>query len=263
MQKILLSLTLLLFVACGPSAESGSEGAVLPEARTDPAPAPAPPNAAKMTPIFHAAVVLEYDGKTIFIDPYDDPAKFSGFSAPDLVLVTHTHQDHFNRDVLSALDLSKATLVGPAAVTGEAGGMGFAGITTLANGESTAIGNIGVTAVAAYNLPPAEDAFHPPGKFNGYVVDLGGERYYFSGDTEDVQEMRDLENIDYAFICMNLPYTMPMDAAADAVLEFKPRVVYPYHYRNKDGTFMDTEEFARLVREGDKAIEVRVRDWYK
>ena len=117
----LLSLTLLLFVACGPSAESGSEGAVLPEATTDPAPAPAPPNAAKMTPIFHAAVVLEYDGKTIFIDPYDDPAKFSGFSAPDLVLVTHTHQDHFNRDVLSALDLSKATLIGQKVVSQDLG----------------------------------------------------------------------------------------------------------------------------------------------
>jgi L-ascorbate metabolism protein UlaG (beta-lactamase superfamily) len=47
------------------------------------------------------------------------------------------------------------------------------------------------------------------------------------------------------------------------VLDFKPRVVYPFHYRNKDGTFMDTEQFAEMVTKGDKGIEVRVLDWYK
>jgi L-ascorbate metabolism protein UlaG (beta-lactamase superfamily) len=75
--------------------------------------------------------------------------------------------------------------------------------------------------------------------------------------------MRKLEDIDFAFVCMNLPYTMTMEDAADAVLDFKPRVVYPFHYRNKDGTFMDTEQFAEMVTKGDKGIEVRVLDWYK
>lgn len=256
-----LSLLLaLVFTACGDSAtRTADTNDAAPPRTVDPTPARP---VVKMTPVFHAAVVLEYDGKTIYVDPYDKPAKFAGFPAPDVVAITHTHPDHFNTEVLGSLDLTNATLIGPAAVTEKAADMGFAKIVTLANGESTAMGDISVKAIGAYNLPPAEDAFHPPGKFNGYVIGLGGERYYFSGDTEDVDEMRALTDIDYAFVCMNLPYTMEMDAAADAVLEFKPRVVYPYHYRNKDGSFMDTEKFAEMVRAGDKSIEVRTEDWY-
>ncbi len=216
-----------------------------------------------MTPIFHAAVVLEYDGKTIFVDPYDKPEKFAAFGRPDMVVITHTHGDHFNKEVLSALDLSSAELFGPAAVTEQAGDFGFAKMTTMANGDDVARGDIDIEAVASYNLPKSEDAPHPPGKFNGYVISLGGERYYFSGDTGPVDEMRDLENIDFAFVCMNLPYTMTMEDAAAAVLDFKPSVVYPFHYRNQDGSFMETEKFAALVNEGDKRIEVRVLDWYK
>lgn len=254
-----------LLTACG-DANDTARADIDPEGPEDTAETMAPPtntSAVKMTPVFHAAVVLEYDGKTIYVDPYDKPEKFAGFAAPDMVVITHTHPDHFNEEVLSALDLSSAELFGPADVTSKAGDFGFRTVTTLANGENAGRGDITVNAVAAYNLPKAEDAFHPPGKFNGYVVELGGERYYFSGDTEDIDEMRALENIDYAFVCMNLPYTMEMDAAADAVAEFKPRVAYPYHYRNKDGSFMDTEKFAAMVNEKDKSIEVRVLDWYK
>ena len=253
MRNLFLALLAVFLFSCG-------ETSTTPEAKTE---RPKIKSAVKMTPIFHSAVVLEYDGKTIFIDPYDKPEKFDGFPAPDMVVITHTHGDHFSKDVLSDFNLSKAELFGPEAVIAEAGEFGFAKMTTLGNGDDVARGDISIEAVASYNLPKSESASHPPGKFNGYVVELGDERYYFSGDTGPVDEMRKLEDIDFAFVCMNLPYTMTMEDAADAVLDFKPRVVYPFHYRNKDGTFMDTEQFAEMVTKGDKGIEVRVLDWYK
>lgn len=262
--KNLLPLFLLLglLTACGETNDT-ARADLQPEAPAEEMTKPATTSPVKMTPVFHAAVVLENNGKTVFVDPYDKPEKFAGFPAPDMVVITHTHPDHFNKEVLSSLDLSKAELFGPADVTAGAADMGFRAVSTLANGDVVGRGDITVTAVAAYNLPRAEDAFHPPGKFNGYVIEIGGERYYFSGDTEDIEEMRALKDIDYAFVCMNLPYTMGMDAAADAVAEFKPHVVYPYHYRNKDGSFMETDKFAAMVNEQDKSIEVRVLDWYK
>ncbi|TXF88665.1 MBL fold metallo-hydrolase [Neolewinella aurantiaca] len=262
MRNLLLLLLALAFFSCGEPAPSSTAEAPDTEAK-EPMTKPAEQSAVKMTPVFHSAVVLEYGGKTIFIDPYDKPGKFDGFPAPDMVLITHTHGDHFNKEVLSALDLSKAELFGPEAVTSQAEEFGFAKITTLANGDDAARGDININALAAYNLPESESAPHPPGDFNGYVIELGNERYYFSGDTGPIKEMRALNDIDFAFVCMNLPYTMTMADAADAVLDFKPRVVYPFHYRNKDGTFMDTEKFAAMVNEGDKSIEVRVLDWYK
>jgi len=63
------------------------------------------------------------------------------------------------------------------------------------------------------------------------VLTLGGKRIYLSGDTEDIPEMRGLKNIDVAFLCMNLPYTMTVEQAASAVRDFKPKIVYPYHSR--------------------------------
>jgi L-ascorbate metabolism protein UlaG (beta-lactamase superfamily) len=69
--------------------------------------------------------------------------------------------------------------------------------------------------------------------------------------------MRALKNIDVAFVCMNLPYTMTVEQAASAVREFKPKIVYPYHYRGSD-----TEKFKQLVG-ADSGVEVRLRDWYK
>jgi len=258
---LFLLLTVSLF-ACGDTATTTST-ADTPEAKAEkPVSRPAAQSAVKMTPIFHSAVVLEYDGKTIFIDPYDKPERFDGFSDPDMVLITHTHGDHFNKDVLSAFNLSRTELFGPESVVSQADELGFVVTTTLVNGESIDMKNMSITAVAAYNLPPSADAPHPPGKFNGYVVELGGERYYFSGDTGPVDEMRNLKDIDYAFVCMNLPYTMTMEDAAAAVLDFRPRVVYPFHYRNKDGSFMDTDKFAEMVVKGDKNIEVRAIDWY-
>ena len=73
--------------------------------------------------------------------------------------------------------------------------------------------------------------------------------------------MKALKNIDVAFVCMNLPYTMDVTEAANAVLAFKPKIVYPYHYRGKDG-LSDVNKFRSLVEAGNKSIEVRLRDWY-
>ena len=104
----------------------------------------------------------------------------------------------------------------------------------LANGEKTTWDKWTIEAVPAYNIvhmSPQGQPFHPKGRGNGYVLTFGGKRFYFSGDTEGIPEMRALQNIDVAFMCMNLPYTMTPEEAADAVLAFKPKVVIPYHYR--------------------------------
>jgi L-ascorbate metabolism protein UlaG (beta-lactamase superfamily) len=119
---------------------------------------------------------------------------------------------------------------------------------------------ITIQAIPMYNLTPERADFHVKGRGNGYVIGLGGSRIYVSGDTEDIPEMRGLEGIDAAFVCMNLPYTMDVEAAADAVLEFRPRIVYPYHYRGRPEV-SDIGRFRELVA-ANPAIEVRLLRWY-
>lgn len=213
-----------------------------------------------ITPIEHATFVMKWEGKTIFVDPTKGGEAFREFGKPDLILITDIHGDHFDPKTLAAVRSPGALVVVPRAVA-EKMGADKEGAKILANGEKTALGEISIEAVPMYNLTSERKNFHTKGRGNGYVVTLGGKRIYISGDTEDIPEMRSLRDIDVAFVCMNLPYTMDVDHAADAVLAFKPRIVYPYHYRGKE--MSDVEKFKSLVASKEKSIEVRLLKWYR
>ncbi|MDQ6815492.1 MAG: MBL fold metallo-hydrolase [Bacteroidota bacterium] len=209
-------------------------------------------------PITHATMVLSYHKKNIYIDPTGGPEAFKGLAAPDLILITDIHGDHFDPKTLQAINTANATMVVPQAVADKLPtDMNKQKLVILKNGDNKMVEGIAITAIPMYNLPEAPDAFHTKGRGNGYVLNIGGKNLYISGDTEDIPEMRALKNIDIAFVCMNLPYTMDVNQAAQAVLAFKPKVVYPYHYRGQD-----VNTFKSLVNTDDKNIEVRLRNWY-
>lgn len=214
------------------------------------------------TPIVHGSLVLTYESLVIYVDPYGGADRFAGMAKPDIVLITHPHGDHLHPKTLNGLDLSAAELIAPQSVIDQLGPIPFKRITKLDNGQNRKLPVGSVEAVPMYNLPNDDTARHPKGWGNGYVVTLGAERVYISGDTEDIPEMRALENIDLAFVCMNLPYTMDIERAAAAVIEFQPTVIVPYHYRNGDRTYGDVEKFKALVTAKAPNVTVDIRDWY-
>lgn len=214
-----------------------------------------------ITPIEHATAVLEWGNIVIYIDPVGGAEAFEGKKAPDLILITDIHGDHFNLETLEALNTDKAKIMAPQAVADKLPEEFTPQIDVLNNGESKERYGITVAAIPMYNLRKEALKFHEKGRGNGYILNIDDQRIYFSGDTEDIPEMRALENIDKAFICMNLPYTMTEESAADAVLEFKPKEVYPYHYRGNPNV-SDVNKFKKLVNEGDAGIEVVQLDWY-
>jgi L-ascorbate metabolism protein UlaG (beta-lactamase superfamily) len=209
----------------------------------------------KIYPINHATLALQWKGKTIYVDPVGGAKAFEGLPAPDLILVCHTHGDHFDKATLTAV-AGKAVLATPASVAEQMPADLRPRTTVLTNGQRAEIAGIAVEAIPAYNLTQQRLNYHPKGRDNGYVLTLGGKRVYISGDTEDIPEMLALKDIDVAFLCMNLPYTMDVAQAARAVRAFKPRIVYPYHSRGSN-----VEEFKKLVGT-DVGVEVRLRDWY-
>jgi L-ascorbate metabolism protein UlaG (beta-lactamase superfamily) len=212
-------------------------------------------------PILHASLVISWDNKTVYIDPYGGSKAFEGIKSPDLVLITDIHGDHMNIETLQAIQTAKATLLVPQAVADQLPESFKNRLVILGNGQSSRQLDMTITAIPMYNLPESADSPHTKGRGNGYVLDIGGKRVYIAGDTEDIKEMRALKNIDVAFVCMNLPYTMDINQAASAVLEFRPKIVYPYHYRGQDG-LNDIEGFKKLVDAGKKDVEVRLRNWY-
>ena len=212
-------------------------------------------------PIEHASAVLQWNDITIFIDPVGGAKAFEGQKQPDLILITDIHGDHFSLETLEELDTQKAKIMAPQAVADKIPEEFTPQIDVLNNGDSKERYGITVEAIPMYNLREEALKFHPKGRGNGYVLNMGEQRIYFSGDTEDIPEMRALKNIDKAFICMNLPYTMTVEQAADAVLEFQPKQVYPYHYRGKPD-IGDVKKFKTIVNEGNPNIEVVQLDWY-
>lgn len=217
--------------------------------------------AIKIIPIEHATTIIEWGDITVYIDPVGGAEVFEGQKQPDLILITDIHGDHFSVATLEALNTEKAKIIAPQAVADKIPAEFTAQIDVLANGETKERYEILVEAIPMYNLREEALKFHTKGRGNGYVLTLGEQRLYFSGDTEDIPEMRALENIDKAFICMNLPYTMTEESAASAVLEFAPKQVYPYHYRGKPNV-SDVIKFGKIVNEGNSEIEVVQMDWY-
>jgi len=211
-------------------------------------------------PIQHASLILTVNGLTIYADP-SGVDNFKDLTPPDMILVTDIHGDHFDIKTIDAIKKAGTILVVPQVVADKLPAADKDHLVILKNGDQTTQSGISIRAIPMYNLPESPTAMHTKGRGNGYILGIGGKLIYLSGDTQGIPEMRSLKNIDVAFICMNLPYTMDVKEAADAVLAFKPRIVYPYHYRGNNG-LSDINAFKSLVEAGDKQIDVRLRNWY-
>jgi len=204
-------------------------------------------------PVNHASLLIGWGEQVLYVDPVGGAGRYAGLPAPTGILITHAHGDHFDpatlRDIAGdapILTTEQVLAQLPEGLKEKAGAVG--------NGETADFAGIRIDAVPAYNTTEERLQYHPKGVGNGYVLNIGDKRIYVAGDTEDVPEMRALANIDVVFLPMNLPYTMSVEQAADAIKAFRPGIVYPYHYQGSK-----VETLAGLV--GDVA-EIRLRDWY-
>ena len=217
--------------------------------------------ALKVVPISHATAVLTFNKEVVYIDPTGGAEAFSNFQKPNYIIITDIHGDHMDTKTLEALDLKATKIIAPKAVADKIAAIKALEIISINNGEKKSFTSFDLEAIPMYNLRKEALKFHSKGRGNGYVFTIHKERIYFSGDTEDIPEMRALKNIDKAFVCMNLPYTMDIESAADAVLAFQPKQVFPYHYRGTNG-LSDVAEFKEIINKKDRSIEVVQWNWY-
>ena len=198
-----------------------------------------------ITFIAHATLMMEFDGKVIHIDPVGRYADYSEMPKADLILITHEHGDHLDKEAIAKIKKQGTQIILTKTCASQLGSG-----TILSNGEETTVDGIKIEAVPAYNL---EKQFHLKGIGNGYVLTFGDKKVYVAGDTENIPEMANLKNIDIAFLPMNLPYTMTPEMVADAASMFKPKILYPYHFGDTD-----IDQLLKLM-EGNKDTEVRIR----
>lgn len=201
----------------------------------------------------HAALAIEYKGKHIYTDPVSGYADYARLPKADLVLVTHSHYDHFDRAAIDAVT-ERASLLVCDKTTAE----GFEGECLVMRPGDTAAPRdyVRIEAVAAYNTTEGHLDFHPREREDvGYVLTFGGTRIYIAGDGENTPEMESLRDIDIAFLPVNQPYTMTVYQAAEAVRALRPKIFYPYHY----GEVEEKTDLDRLVRMLEGVTEIRIR----
>lgn len=199
----------------------------------------------------HGTLMFSFDGKVIHVDPWSQLTDYSKMPKADIILITHDHLDHLDPEAVEAIRTDKSVVV----LTEKCEGR-IAGGIVMKNGDVEAVAGLKIEAVPAYNIVNMRsegNPFHPKGEGNGYVIAFGGKKVYVAGDTENTPEMKELKNIDVAFLPMNLPYTMTPEMVADAAKAFRPGILYPYHY---SGT--ETSEIVDLLKD-EAGIEVRIR----
>ncbi len=204
--------------------------------------------------IGHGTLYIQYKGITIHIDPWSKLADYEKIPDADYILITHQHRDHLDLAALTTVLKKNTVIIAPPVCKDLIKPLHQLNI--MENGDSieTEVGSL--KAVPAYNLTHFREPglpYHPKGEGNGYVLNIDGVSIYIAGDTENIPEMKNLENIHVAFLPMNLPYTMTPEMVADAVDSFKPAILYPYHYGETN-----TNEIINLLK--DKKTEVRIRD---
>jgi len=205
----------------------------------------------KITFLGHGTLMLSFAGKIIHVDPYSSVADYTQLPKADLILICHEHGDHLDPKALGAIRTEKTVVV-----ANPTAGKQVEGSIVMKNGDVRTVEGLKIEAVPAYNLVHKRDTgepFHPKGVGNGYIITFGDKRVYVAGDTENIPEMKQLKNIDIAFLPMNLPYTMTPEMVADAAKLFNPKILYPYHTGETD-----TSKLVNLLK-GHPGVEVRIR----
>ena len=201
-----------------------------------------------ITFIKHGSLMLTYDGIQIQVDPVTMFANYNTLPKADFILITHEHADHLDSVAINQLTKNNTRII----INQSSRDIISKG-DVMQNGDSLQLtDNIKLEAFPAYNTTEGREKYHPRHRDNGYIVTIENLSIYIAGDTEDIPEMKELKDIDIAFLPVNQPYTMTVDQAVNAAQIFSPKILYPYH-------FGDTDVKPIKIRLEDSGIEVRLR----
>ncbi|MBN1805279.1 MAG: MBL fold metallo-hydrolase [Sedimentisphaerales bacterium] len=173
---------------------------------------------------------------------YVDPERVNeSLHDATLVCVTHTHSDHYSPADIAKVSNSQTLFVGPPDVIRQYG----SGL-EMAPGQTMEFENVSIIGVASYNINKTN---HPKSNnWLGYIIEIGSKRIYVAGDTDLIEEMRGLGDIDVAFLPVGGTYTMDAIEAAEATQYIRPKLAIPYHWGQNVGSLSDAQTFAENAR---------------
>jgi L-ascorbate metabolism protein UlaG (beta-lactamase superfamily) len=210
-------------------------------------------NGVKITWLGHDSFKIS-NGKTVYIDPY----KIKAAGKADVLLISHEHFDHLSMDDIKKVVSSNTSIVAAPQCADTLKKVGAKEVKIVKPGEKVDVQGIAIEAVAAYNTnkinPDTKKPFHPKEDNKvGFVVTVNNVRIYHAGDTDAIEEMKNIRT-DIALLPVSGTYVMTAEEAAAAVKMIKPKIVIPMHYAAIVGSEKDAERFKQLVKECDVKI---------
>ena len=192
----------------------------------------------------HASFRICYEDKVIYIDPWKLKEPVGDAT---LVLVSHSHYDHYSAEDIAKVSGAKTKLIASAdVVTKEKAGE------AILPGLTIELDGIRVMGVPAYN---PDKQYHPKrNNWTGFIVEVGAKRIYYAGDTDLTEEMKALKDIDVALLPVGGTYTMSATEAAEATSYIRPELVIPYHWGDIVGGRSDAEQFGEQVQGNVKIL---------
>ena len=177
----------------------------------------------------HSSWKLKTGDKVIYLDPYEGEYD----EKADIILVSHSHNDHCEPVKVKAAMGPGTVIIAPADCTEKIGEK----VKSMKPGAKTKIGDVEIEAVEAYNYMRFRSPgvpFHPRGLGVGYLIRAEGKTLYHTGDTDFIPEMKVLKGIDLMLVASGGTYTMDNDEAAEATIAVNPKAAIPMHIWDTD-----------------------------
>ena len=195
--------------------------------------------------------VIKFDRDIII---YFDPFQIKrDFKDADMIFITHSHYDHFSKEDIEKVLKHDTIIVAPFDLREALLDIVSSGQIYLVKPyENYEIEGISFKTVPAYNI---DKPFHPKeNNWVGYIIDINGYKYYIAGDTDIVEENKDIK-CDVAFLPVGGIYTMDAVKAAEFANEIVPKIAVPIHYGSVVGSIDDA---LRFVKNLDKNVKGKI-----
>jgi L-ascorbate metabolism protein UlaG (beta-lactamase superfamily) len=195
----------------------------------------------------HASVMVK-GSKTVYFDPFN----ITETENADIILISHAHYDHCSIADVKKIAGEDTIIITVPDCQSKLSGLKVKNVTLVQPGKKVKIGELIVEAVPAYNI---NKTYHPKeNEWVGFVLEMDGKRLYHAGDTDKIPEMKNLTNIDVAFMPVGGTFTMDAKEAAEACSLFKPKIAVPIHYGDIVGDSADARMFKNLAKDCEVEI---------
>lgn len=204
----------------------------------------------------HSALQIEAGGLTILVDPFISGNELAtgvvtaDELAPDYILLTHAHGDHWGDTSSIALRTGAQIIANYEITTYVQSKHGYDNTFAMNTGGSWKFAFGRATMTYARHSSSFPDGTYG-GNPNGFMLEVDGKTIYLSGDTSPFTEMAWLAEtfkIDAAFLPVGDCYTMGPEESLRAIKLLNPALTIPVHYNTFPYIEIDVDQWAADVR---------------